>query len=130
MKTPHLFATFAAAGSAAASTLIDPAQVMADWDRPVGGSGQLSLDPDSLALTAPSPGHPTVGYFAPSPVNRPKRNGDVIEIPSDRLFDSKIIHGKPGELPPPGAKSWTYRGQQFWIIPITSAATPVSDAAK
>jgi hypothetical protein len=120
MKIPHLLASLALSTTASAAELKDPGQVAADWNRTMDEARQPVLAPGQLGL-GPAPAGPL--DLTPPAVSRPprpRRNGDVIEIPPDLRMDPGILKIIPGaETPPRGAKPWYYRGQKFWLIPLT-----------
>jgi hypothetical protein len=123
MKPLSLSACLAMAATAAAAELKEPSQVASDWNKTIAAARQPVLSDGPLGLSATAPGPLTFHAGAePRPLRspRPRRNGDVLEMPPNLQMDpgiQKIIPG--GETPPPGAKPWYYRGQKIWLIPIS-----------
>jgi hypothetical protein len=111
------------AATAAATELKEPSQVAADWDRTIADARAPVLSDGPLGLSATAPGPQTFQSGAeprPRRAPRPRRNGDVLEVPPDLQMDPGIQKVIPGTgTPPPGAKPWYYRGQKFWLIPIS-----------
>lgn len=142
MKILALSTALAATSVVSAFDLKSPESVAQEWNRSLAPAPE-SLVPDSLldasllstrkylppdkALAQPSEA-PKPGFgIIPRPRNSvPPINGEVYVVPSPQV-DPKVLRAKPGEMPPPGAKSWIYRGQQFWLIPIDSPAAPASE---
>lgn len=124
MKPLPLSACLAMTAMAAAAELKEPAQVAAGWNQTIADARAPVLSPGSLELTATAPGPLTFqSDLAPRPLQatRPRRNGDVLEVPPNLQMDPGILKIIPdGETPPPGAKPWYYRGQKFWLIPIAN----------
>lgn len=125
MKTLPWLACLAVTATAFASNPKDPAIVARDWNKAIADARQPMLSPGSLGLSAPRPGTSTFQHEARPPPPRPRRSGDVVEIPSGMPGDPRMVTVVPGEMPPPGAKPWYYRGQKYWLIPIAT-----SDGAK
>jgi hypothetical protein len=114
------------AATAAAAELKEPSQVASDWNKTIAAARQPVLSDGPLGLSAAPPGPLT---FRSGPEPRPsrsprlRRNGDVFEVPLNPPMDPGIQKIIPGsETPPPGAKPWYYRGQKFWLIPISEPA--------
>lgn len=111
------------AATAAAAELKEPAQVAADWDRTIADARAPVLSDGPLGLSATPPGPLTVRSGAEPRARRSprlRRNGDVLEVPPNLQLDPGIQKVIPDtDTPPPGAKPWYYRGQKFWIIPIS-----------
>ncbi len=122
MKTLALSACLAVSTTAGAAEANEPAQVAADWNRMVEEARAPLLSPGLLGLGTSAPGALTVQHGAAPwtpPPPRPRRNGDVLEVPPGLRMDPGIQKIVPDDgMPPPGARPWYYRGQKFWIIPI------------
>jgi len=123
MKPLTLSACLAVAATAAAAELKEPSQVASDWNQTIADAREPVLSPGSLGLSATTPGPLTFQSGAePRPRRSPRlrRNGDVFEVPPNQQLDPGIQKVIPGtDTPPPGAKPWYYRGQKFWLIPVS-----------
>jgi len=141
MKSLALLASLFVAAAASAVDLKSPDDVAREWNQAVGTSS-ASVVPDSLLATGPlttmniqslesSPRVPTTpAQSVRSGLHRKQIiNGEVLIAGDAALRDSKMVHIAPGETPPPGAKRWEYRGQEFWLIPI-AAPTVVAQESK
>jgi hypothetical protein len=118
MNRLPLVACLAVATTAASADPKDPSIVAGDWRQTIEEARQPMLSPGLLGLRA-NQADPVKLQSAPTPApSRLRRNGDVVEVPSDWSGDSRMVKVAPGETPPRGAKPWYYRGQKFWIIPI------------
>jgi hypothetical protein len=144
MKILALCTAVATTSVASALDLKSPEAVAQAWNQSVAPASE-SIVPDSLldasllstrkhlppdnvlaqSSEAPKPGSRTTPRH---PSSLPSINGEVFLVPNLRNLDPKILRGSPGKMPPPGAKSWIYRGQPFWLIPIDSASLIVSEA--
>ena len=115
MKTPVLPACFAAAALATAAPLplVDPARVAADWNQTFEEARQPLLVPGPLGLSVAPPKTSAPERSARPLAARYRHEEPLYDAPSSRV---------PRELPdnlPPGAKAWPYRGQKFWVIPVS-----------
>lgn len=139
MKPLSLSACLAMAATAAAAELKEPAQVASDWNKTIADARQPVLPDGPLGLSAAAPGPLTFQAGAeprPPLLPRLRQNGDVLEVPPNLRMDPDMLKMIPdGETPPPGAKPWYYRGQKFWLIPIsnpreghTASESPLYDA--
>lgn len=124
MKSLALSSCLAVASLAATAEPKDPARVAADWKSHMDQALAPLLAKGPLGLTvtgSPQPGSPPDMAPRASQPPRPRRDGDVLELPPGLQIDPGILKIVPDNgTPPPGAKPWNYNGRKFWLIPITS----------
>jgi len=110
-----LFASLAVTAAASLTSLTDPAQVAADWNRTLDDARQPILAPGPLGLTASGPGsltfraeptaptpffraHPAPPTEADATSPAKENNRDVLVVPGD--LDPKILHQVSGDMDP------------------------------
>ncbi|MFZ5494173.1 MAG: hypothetical protein ACOZE5_02400 [Verrucomicrobiota bacterium] len=119
MKTLLLPACFAAVAAAAAE-LKGPAEVARDWNQTVQKASELWLTTDSLSGLNFSPGKhspPPVTFRPDTPAPMPRPTQEL-----GPLYDASGYRGHR-HLPhdrPPGARHWHYRGQTYWLVPLST----------
>ncbi len=125
MKTPHLFASFAVAATAAATDLKDPAEVAREFNEaakptlPLAGPADLRA---SSSITDQPLMRPD-GFFPAAPRSKRKSLVPWGPIPRGKIYDApnyRVPEALPDDMPP-GTKEWKYGGGTYYLLPLIPA---------
>ncbi len=121
MKRLFLPVCFAAVAVSAAE-LKHPAEIARDWDRIVEEAKQSVVSSTLSGQTTNTPklseAPPVFFYPAQPSTLSPAQPGPRYDAPGHQRH-RQLPHDRPA-----GAKPWDYKGETYWLVPLTPSRAP------
>jgi hypothetical protein len=106
--------------AASAAELKHPSEVAREWDRTVEEAKQTVVTSTLSDQTSNTPklteAPPAFFGFGPSSVRPPTQPGPRYDAPGRQR---KLTQDRP-----PGAMPWEYRGETYWLVPLSPSGAP------